>query len=327
MASAADREFTQQLDNLYTSTWYDIRDEVADNVFKSMAFFYWLQEKGRILPQEGGRFIEVDLEYSKNEQAKWIGKGETTSLNDYEFLTVAQYDWKYLTIPIVRFFIDEQKNRGSNRILNMVEQKLKNTQNSMTEELNSVLSGSNGGDAKKMYGLRDIVADDPTTGTLGTINSATYEWWRNQSKDMSGVAFDTNGIKEMRKMLWACSDTMETQRPDIIISGEDPYGYYEDLVILQKRIVNKTLADAGFDNIEYKGIPIIMVRDVGDRMYFLNTEYLYMFYDPIAYFTMTEWKAIPQQVNDRVAQIITAGNLCTNRRLVHGVMYGIDTES
>jgi hypothetical protein len=325
MASAADREFVQQLDTLYTTTWYDIRDGVADNVFKSMAFYFWLQSKGRIKPQTGGRFIETDLEYSKNEQAKWIGKGETTSLNDYEFLTVAQYDWKFLTIPIVRFFQDELKNRGRNRIINMVEQKLKNTKNSMTEELNSVLVTSGSDNSKKMNGLRDIVADDPTTGTLGGINSATYDWWRNKTKSMTGNSFATNGISEMRKMLFAVTDTMETQRPDIIISGEDPYGYYEDEVILQKRIVNQKLADAGFDNIEYKGIPIIMVRGVEDRMYFLNTEYMEMFYDPMAYFSMTEWKAIPQQVNDRVAQIILGGNLTTNRRLVHGVMHSIDT--
>jgi hypothetical protein len=40
---------------------------------------------------------------------------------------------------------------------------------------------------------------------------------------------------------------------------------------------------------------------------------------------MTEWKPIPDQINDRAAQIITACTLTTNRRRVHGVISGINT--
>ena len=43
-------------------------------------------------------------------------------------------------------------------------------------------------------------------------------------------------------------------------------------------------------------------------------------------FDMTEWKAIPDQVNDRAAQVILAGELVTGRRRVHGVLHGIDTD-
>jgi hypothetical protein len=55
-------------------------------------------------------------------------------------------------------------------------------------------------------------------------------------------------------------------------------------------------------------------------MYFLNTNFLYLQYDPQMYFDMTEWKPIPAQVNDRVAQIITACNLTVARRRCQGVL-------
>ena len=50
-----------------------------------------------------------------------------------------------------------------------------------------------------------------------------------------------------------------------------------------------------------------------------------MKYDPSVFFDMTSWKDIPDQINDRVAQVVLAGNLVTSRRRVHGVLHTIDT--
>ncbi|KKL88317.1 hypothetical protein LCGC14_1925910 [marine sediment metagenome] len=87
------------------------------------------------------------------------------------------------------------------------------------------------------------------------------------------------------------------------------------------------MGDAGFENIQFKGVPVTWSPSCANtRMYFLNLNFLKFTYDPIAFFDMTEWKAIPDQVNDRAAQIITAGNLVTGRRRTHGVIFGIDTE-
>lgn len=38
---------------------------------------------------------------------------------------------------------------------------------------------------------------------------------------------------------------------------------------------------------------------------------------------MTEWKAIPEQVNDRVAQILCTLNVVSSRPIVHGVLHTI----
>jgi hypothetical protein len=90
--------------------------------------------------------------------------------------------------------------------------------------------------------------------------------------------------------------------------------------------MNKTLGDGGFQAIEFLGIPIVWSpQATADSMYFLNTRHLKFRYDPMVFFDMTEWKAIPDQVNDRAAQIITAGNLVTGRRRTHGVIFNIDS--
>jgi hypothetical protein len=58
-------------------------------------------------------------------------------------------------------------------------------------------------------------------------------------------------------------------------------------------------------------------------MYMLVSQYIGLNVDPDMNFTMTEWKSIPNQVNDRVAQIVWKGEFITSRRKSLGVMTGI----
>jgi len=328
--------YTQFLDNLYTTTWQNRMPGVADNVFNATPFWFWLRDKGKLKPQRGGRFIERNIVYDKNPNIKWIGKGGTVKLNDYEFLTVAQYDWRYLTASIVRFGVDDQQNSGKHKIISLMNEKMDNTESGLIEEFETRLCGGSGqtvAGEPKIDGLQCLVADDPTTNLggngvkVGGIDSSQSEfaWWRNRTKDMSGLSFAANGIKQMRTMLNNCMNNRQMDRPDILLSDQNTYEMYEDNVLTYYRTQNRKLADAGFDNQTFKGIPMVWSPQVSGRLYFLNTNFLDFIYDPAMWFDMTEWKPIPDQVNDRAAQIISACCLTTNRRKVHGVMFNINT--
>jgi hypothetical protein len=328
---------TQFLDNLYTSTWQNRREGVADNVFDSTPFWFWLKDKNKLAKVSGGRFIEQNLEYAKNANIKWIGKGGTVVMSDYEFLTIANYPWRYVTASLVRFGIDDQQNRGKSRILNLANQKMTNTENSLGEEFEIRLCAGSGqlvAGEPAIDGLQCLVADDPTTNSggagiaVGGIDSsqAQYAWWRNKTDDMTGESFATNGVKRMRTMLNNVSQNRQQDRPDILLTNQDTFEGYEEAVLAYYRTPNRKLADASFENQSFKGIPMIWSPQVSQRMYFLNTKYLELVYDPAMWFEMTEWKPIPDQVNDRAAQIISACNLVTNKRRSQGVIFGLDTE-
>jgi len=316
---------TEQLDNLYTTTWEHRKAKAHDNIFTATPFWFWLKEKGKFQTEQGGRFIMEPLEYAKNDSVEWIGKGDAVSLNDYEFLTESKWDWRYMTASLVRFGVDDQQNRGKAAIMKLMTKKLDNTENSMIDALETALFAAQSGDS--IEGLQNLVPDDPTASEdAGGVDPSTYTWFRNNAKDMTGLSFSTQGIAEMRTMLNLCSKNRLQDKPDIIVTAQTPYEYYEDETMIQKQIVNKTLGDAGFQNIEYKGIPMIWSPAcASDRMYFLNTNFLYFVYDPMMNFDMTEWKAIPDQVNDRAAQIILACAFIITRRLCQGLLYDIDT--
>jgi len=354
---------TQFLDNLYTTTWQNRMEGMADNIFNATPFYFWLKDKGKLRAQRGGRFIEENLEYQANANVAWVDKGTTVVLNDYEFMTIAQYNWRYLTVSIVRFGTDDQKNNGKAKILELVRTKLDNSEQALISEFESRLVGGAGtvtantttANAAAFDGLQCLVANDPAGSTfggngvaVGGIDSSTSNgqntWWRNQTQNMTGLSFATNGVKYMRQMLNNCMNNRRENRPDIILCDQRTYENYEGAVLTMYRTENRKMADAGFDNQGFKGIPMVWTPSIATEdtsaagsptppsgpaagaLYFLNTNFLTLTYDPAYWFDMTEWKAIPDQVNDRAAQIISACVLTTNRRRVHGVMYNLNTD-
>lgn len=317
---------TEALDNLYTTTWQNMKSTVSDNIFDATPFWFWLRANGGMESTEGGRFITEPLRFAKSDNVKWIARGGTVSLADKQFLTVARYDWRYLVDSIVRFMTDDQQNRGRNQILSLMRAKLDNAKDSLVDELEIRLGQVGTGD--QMHGIPAIVPNDPTIAgsALGGIDPSVDTWWRNQTRNMTGISFTANGLKEMMNMYNKCANNIRSDAPNIIYTTQAEYEKYWEEIIEQKRIMNKTLGDGGFQAIEFLGVPLIWSPQApAQRMYFLNTRHLKFRYDPMVFFDMTRWKEIPDQVNDRAAQIITAGNLVTGRRRVHGVMHTMDT--
>jgi hypothetical protein len=318
---------TEAIDNLYTTTWQHMKGTAVDNIFDSTPLWFWLRSNGRLKTQVGGRHIVESIEYAKNDGVKFLGKGGTVSMNDREFLTEAFYDWRYLVAPLVRFGVDDQVNRGRTKIMSLVNSKLSNAENSLIDTLETTMFAGAGAVNGAFDGLQHLVADDPTASVeIGLINQNTNTFWRNKFSDMTGVSFATSGIDRMRTMLNDVMNNRLKDRTDIIVSGQSPYEFYEDAAFTKLEVQNTKLAELGFEHQVFKGIPMIWSPACSNqRMYFLNTRFISVVYDPGMYFDMTEWKPIPEQVNDRAAQIASAITTTTNRRRVQGVIMDIDT--
>lgn len=315
------------LDNLYTTTWQHMKGTAIDNIFDSTPFWFWMRDKGKIRNVSGGRHILEPLVYASNDDVGFIGRGGTVPINDYEFLTEAIFDWRYLVAPIVRFGVDDQKNRGPTRIMDLVTNKLGNAQESLITTLETTLFAAAGAEGGAFDGLQNLVADDPTAAVnVGSIPQNSNTWWRNQFKDMTGSSFATNGVSEMRTMRNNTQNNRAQDMPDILVSGQQPFEFYEDTALDKLEIQNTKLAEMGFDTQTFKGIPMVWSPScAATRMYFLNSRFLNFVVDPFLNFDMTEWKPIPDQVNDKTAQIVLACTFTTSRRRVQGILFGIDT--
>lgn len=321
------RALTETLDNLYTSTWQNMKSELRDNIFDASPFYWWLKNHDGIESVEGGRFITEPIRYAKNDVIAWVGKGDAVSLNDIEFMTIANYDWRYLVGSLVRFGIDDQQNRGRNQIINFANAKIENMKDSLIDTMETSLFQAAGSKTTGIDGLQLLVADDPTAAASpGGISQNTQTWWRNQTSNLTGVSFATSGVDRMRTVLNNAVNNLQNDRPNLILTHQTPYEYYEDAVFEKYRVTDNKLADAGFLNQTFKGIPMVWSpKCASTRMYMLNTKFIKLVIDPMMDFDMTEWKSIPDQPNDRAAQIVTACQLVISRRRVQAVVRGIDT--
>jgi len=320
------RTLSEAVGNLYSSTWQKMRNDAIDNVFDNTALFFWLRDKGKFRSVTGSKRIEETLMYGSNSNVGWITKGQAVPLNDYERLTTASFDWKYIYGSLIRFGIEEQQNSGKFQIIDLVKNKLENTKLSIQDNLEDRLFSDESSD-DQLEGLQHLIQDDPTaTDLVGGIDQNTHNWWRNKYKDMTGLSWASNGATEMRTMMNDCSQNRGSDMPDIIVSGQTPFEHYEDSILEHYRVSNNKLGDKGFHNITFKGIPMIWSQACSNqRMYMLNTNYINLVYDPKMWFTMTPWKEIADQPNDSAAQIMSACTLTTNRRRTQGVLHTIDT--
>jgi hypothetical protein len=91
-----------------------------------------------------------------------------------------------------------------------------------------------------------------------------------------------------------------------------------------KILENTMLADAGFENIKFKGKPLIWCPSApSGNMYFINPTYLKLVCDEGFFMEMTDWKQIPDQPFDKVAQIVCALNLVVKRPIAQKVLTSI----
>lgn len=315
--------WTQQIDDMFTTTWANRKTSAVDQVYLKTPFIFWLKEKGRVVDQKGYSRIEIPLKYGRNETVRWIRRGSTMPMVENDLLTMCYEEWKYIAVSINRFGIDDQKNKGAAKIISYVDEKLSSAETSLWEEFERVVFADGTG-ADECNGLQNLVAASPTTGTVHGLDRATCDWFRNQTKTATG-AFSVYGISDMRNMMNNLTKYAKTDIKDIfMMTDQTTYEAFEDVMLEMKQFFNQTLMDAGFEHLVFKGRPLMWAPSAPSaKIYFINPSYLYLIKDPDYFMDMTNWKEIPDQVNDRTAQIVCAMNMVTSRPIAEGVLTGI----
>lgn len=298
---------------------------LADNVSIHSPLLRQVFLKGNNKPASGGTTILQELMYAENSTFKWYSGSETLDIANTEVLDAAQFDWKQANVNVVFNGLEEIKNSGDQRIHDLIKAKIqvaeKTAKNGVAASIFSAGTGSGG---KEIGGLQLLVADDPTTGTVGGINRATYTFWRNKTYDFSseagGVASSSNILTGMNTA-WR-KVTRDTDMPDTIVFDDDYYGYFEAAVQTNQRFVEKkaTEATVGFETIGYKSANVFYDANCPDlHGYMLNTDYLFFRYHPDRNFSRKKQRdAINQDAS--VIPLFWAGNLTTSNASLQCVL-------
>lgn len=314
---------------MVSTTLRDWGGEVSDNVSDHNALLNVMRERGNIKSTSGGYEIQETLEYAENSTYQRYSGYDQLNVGASDVLTSAKYPFRQVAIHVTASGEEIRKNSGKNAMINLVKARKKNAKNTAANQF-SIDLYSDGTESNQIGGLANIIQTDGN-GTVGGINSATFSFWANKFKEMTGTDLpgtpnEANSLSMRADMnsLWLTL-VRGADKPDLLVASHDMFALFEVGLQERQRYSSARLAEAGFETVKYKGSDMVFddntnFATTAEKLYFLNTKYLYLQQHKDAKWTMDEAKK-PTNQDAVVVPCYWMGNLvCTNRSL-QGVLF------
>ena len=263
---------------------------LADSVTKNNALLMKLKERGNVKPFSGGNVILQELMYNDTStlNAGSYSGYDVIDITPNSPISAAQFDMKQYAAAVSISGFEMLQNSGKEQVIDMLEGRIQVAEAQLMNQISAgVYSDGTGNGGKDITGLAAAVSITPTSGTYGGINRATWSFWQNvkfdATTDGSAAATSANIQSYMNRV--AIQLVRGTDRPDMIVAGNDYYRFYLESLQSIQRITSESSAAAGFTSLKYMGAglncDVYLDGGIGgslatDRMYFLNTKYIFL---------------------------------------------------
>jgi hypothetical protein len=307
---------------MVTTTLRNHPTEVSDNVSRHNALYNRLSRRGNVKTIRGGYEIVRPLDYAENSTYQRFSGYDTLNISASDVISAAKFDWVQAAVHITSSGRELRMNSGPEQIIDLAESRTRNALRTAANNM-SVDLYSSGALANQMGGLAHIIQTNGQ-GTVGGINSATYTFWRNQFRELSGTnTWSKSTIKGEMNALWLAT-TRGSDRPDLIVMSHDIFSaYWESLQDLQ-RYASADSATAGFQSLKYVTADVIFDSNTNfsttaERAYFLNTNYLELVVHRDANWnTLDEKMSVNQDAV--VIPVLWQGQLVCSNRSLQGIL-------
>lgn len=259
--------------NLVTTTINNYHDDFADNVSNSNALTAMLKQGNRVRVIDGGKQISCPLTYAE-ETFAWYSGTELLSRAVKETISEADYAPANAVASITLSGPDLAKNKGKERILNLLEGKMENAQSTMNNNVTKAVYGD-GTVAKSFAGLKAFITDDGT-GTVGGIDSSTWTFWKNQFQSIArATGLQYPALKAGMNALWM-KLIRGTEHPDLVVADGEFYSTYESGLQENQRYADARLGALGFETLKYKQAAVVFDGAATGLVggYMINTKYM-----------------------------------------------------
>lgn len=278
----------------------------------------------------GGYEIVQPLEYAENQTYQRYSGYDTLNIQASDVLSAAVFQWKNIAVNVTASGEEIRKNSGDKtQILNLVKSRIKVAMSTFANNFSEDVY-SDGTATNQINGLQALVAD-AGTGTVGGINSSTYTFWQNAVQSAASpiqgggaITPSKTTIQSLMLPLWMAV-TRGADVPDLIVTGNTYFGYYEESLTDLKRYTEDNSAQGGFISLKYKTADVIFDSGTlgggisATRMYFLNTKYLRLKVHKDADMTQ-EPKKMSVNQDAEVIPIIMMTNLTVSNRSLQGIL-------
>ena len=299
-------------DTLLSTTLANYRSTLTDNVFTARPLTFKLMEKGRIRMLNGGTKIVEPLIYGQNDTVGSYSGFDTIALTPQTGISAAEYEWKQYAASISMSGIEEAKNNGEQEIINLLEAKIMQAEESLREGFNEMFfADGTGNGGKDWNGLANLVE---ATGSVGGIDPADSgnSFWASYEEN-------TSTALTLAQMSTAYNSvSVGNDHPDVLLTTQTLFEKYEALLLPVLRYTDSKTADAGFQNLLFKSAPVMYdVHCPSGVFFFLNSKYITLVGHSGKWFQQTEFIR-PEDLDARYALIMCYGNMTLRNRAKQG---------
>ncbi len=293
--------------------------QIADNVTKNNVLLSKLKQRGNIKTFSGGYKILQELSFAENSNAGWYSGYDILPVGVSDVISAAEFNIKQAAVPVVISGLEMLQNSGRERMIDLMDSRITVAESTLANLIaGGLYSDGTGSGGKEIDGLNAAVPTDPTTGTYGGIDRATWNFWRSQLEDQTAAnGLDATKIQGYWNDLWS-SLVRGMDRPDLIVCDSTVWSTYMESLQALQRFTSPETGNLGFPTIKFMDADVCLDGGIGGfcpagTAFFLNTKYIH--YRPHA-----DRNMVPLSPNRRYAtnqdaevQIMAwAGNLTTS---------------
>jgi len=347
---------TRSYTSIVASVLDKVRAKVEDQITSSAKLLYFYRKSGNWKGvSSGGDRYRVSLMYELGAADSYSSFGQI-DVTPSDGMTSAFFDWRQAAAAVSISGLEEFKNRGTERVFDLLKERT--TQSVLgLEELFSkgMIQGHASVDGTSITTPRASTVNGSTfldplpllveyspLSTVGAISATTETWWKNQlggSAGNSAASTYAGFLKELRHLYNLCSKGGGAAKgsPDFHVCDQNTYELYESALAAAHRNPSYTSADIPFENVAFKGKPVVwdefvadaasgdlITTSTGGTWYALNSNYLGVAFDKEHNFTVGDF-VNPENQDAKTALILWYGVHWTSNRRKLGVMGSIDT--
>ncbi len=282
-------------DVVLSTTMHNYRKTLTDNIFNSRPLLEYLMSGGRVKTADGGYSIIEPLLLGPGD-ADSYSQWQTINVNAVGGISAAQFPWKQLYATIIISGLEEAQNNGKEQVVNLVEAKVMQAEETLKSILSRMLYGTRGANAKpdtdfdSFFSIIDATApaggitpsaapDISNQWRSTTINATTMTGTDSVGQPVTGLpaagAMDGAGLEKLLRRTYMLASDGGSDKPDAIFTDSTIFEAYEGSLTPQVRYTDTAKANLGFQNLMFKNIPIYYDPDCpAGAALFLNNKYV-----------------------------------------------------
>lgn len=274
------------LSEIVTTTLRNRTGILQDNVSRNNALLARMNRKGRIKTFSGGRTIVQEINFANNSTFVWYSGYQTLNINPSQVFSAAEFPIRQAALAVSISGLEELQNAGEEAIIDLLEGRVENGEQTFMNGLSQGIYGD-GSVVGSINGLRLLVAETPTAGTVGGIDRSQWPFWRNRTFDAitdGGGSANAGNILQYMNRLWT-QLVRGRDFPDLIVADNTMYTFFlQAMQAIQRVSIDggaPDLVESGFMSLKFLNSDVV-----------LDGGYQGQADDPIPFQTSTDTSAV-----------------------------------